>query len=227
MVAQTWVSEPQSTPFAPWGVYAPQWDTLLLAGALSREHITSKTSVLDLGTGSGALAIEAARLGGRVTAVDISRRAVFTAWINALLARQLIRFRRGDLCRAVPGCSYDLIVSNPPYVPSPAAGPPRRGRARAWEGGRDGRVFVDRICAAAPAVLRPGGALLLVHSGLCGTQTTLDHLTRAGLLAAVTDRTTVPFGPVLRSRKRWLVEEGFIAADEDREELVVIRAQHA
>lgn len=227
MVAGISATEPQSVLGAPWGVYAPQGDTLLLTRALSREPITSGTSVLDLGTGSGALAIEAARMGARVTAVDISRRAVFTARVNALLAGQVIRFEPGDICGVLPGRSYDLIVSNPPYVPSPAAMPPRRGKARAWEGGRDGRIFVDRICAAAPAALRPGGPLLLVHSGLCGTQTTLDRLSGAGLLAAVADRATVPFGPVLRSRRRWLVEEGLIAGDEDREELVVIRAQRA
>ncbi|MFD5575114.1 HemK2/MTQ2 family protein methyltransferase, partial [Streptomyces cadmiisoli] len=174
MVAEMLPTEPFSVLPALWGVYAPQSDTLLLMSALSREPITASTSVLDLGTGSGALAIQAARRGARVTGVDISRRAVLAARVNALLAGQVIRFRRGDLCQAVAGRAYDLIVSNPPYVPSPAAGLPRHGMARAWEGGRDGRIFVDCICAAAPAALRPDGALLLVHSGLCGTQTTLN-----------------------------------------------------
>ncbi|MFE2584020.1 HemK2/MTQ2 family protein methyltransferase [Streptomyces sp. NPDC059378] len=227
MPAETWAPQPSAVTFSPSGVYAPQWDTGMLTRALRREHIGPATTVLDLGTGSGVLAILAARLGARVTAVDISRRALVTGWVNARLAGQRICFRHGDLIAAVPGRSYDLIVSNPPYVPSPAAGLPRHGRARAWDAGRDGRAFIDRICAAAPALLRPRGVLLLVHSGLCRPQATLDHLTQAGLSAAVTDRTRVPYGPVLRSRQRWLIEQGLLKAGDSLEELVVIRAHHA
>ncbi|MGW6790514.1 HemK2/MTQ2 family protein methyltransferase [Streptomyces chartreusis] len=227
MTADTVTLAPPVLPWTPPGVYTPQWDTGLLARALGREDVGSATEVLDLGTGSGALAIQAARLGARVTAVDISRLAVLTARINALLARRRVRVRRGDLADAVPGRSYDLVVSNPPYVPSPAARLPLRGRSRAWEAGRDGRAFVDRICATAPSVLRPGGVLLIVHSGLCDSRTTLRRLSDAGLRARVTERATVPYGPVLRSRKRWLVQEGLADLAENREELVVIRAEHA
>ncbi|MEU6304383.1 HemK2/MTQ2 family protein methyltransferase [Streptomyces chartreusis] len=226
MTADTVALAPPVLPWTPPGVYTPQWDTGLLARALGREDVGSATEVLDLGTGSGALAIQAARLGARVTAVDISRLAVLTARINALLARRRVRVRRGDLADAVPGSSYDLVVSNPPYVPSPAARLPLRGRSRAWEAGRDGRALVDRICTAAPSVLRPGGVLLIVHSGLCDSRTTLQRLSDAGLHACVTERATVPYGPVLRSRQRWLVQEGLADHAENREELVVIRAEH-
>ncbi|WP_435218243.1 HemK2/MTQ2 family protein methyltransferase [Streptomyces sp. bgisy034] len=227
MTADTVALAPPGLPWLPPGVYTPQWDTGLLARALGREDVGSATEVLDLGTGSGALAIQAARRGARVTAVDISRLAVLTTRVNALLAGRRVRVRHGDLADAVPGRSYDIVVSNPPYVPSPAARLPRRGRSRAWEAGRNGRAFVDRICTAAPAVLRPGGVLLIVHSGLCDSRTTLRHLSDAGLRAAVTERATVPYGPVLRSRRRWLVREGLADPSENREELVVIRAEHA
>mgnify|MGYP001026682032 FL=1 len=216
---------PPALPFSLPGVYAPQWDTGLLARALCREGVGPATEVLDLGTGSGALAVQAARLGARVTAVDISRRAVLAARVNALLAGQRVRVRRGDLADAVPGRSYDLVISNPPYVPSPSARPPRRGRARAWDAGRDGRAFVDRICAAAPTVLRPGGVLLIVHSGLCDSRATLQRLAQAGLRASINDRAVVPYGPVLRSRRPWLVREGLVDGAENGEELVVIRAE--
>ncbi|MEU6378923.1 HemK2/MTQ2 family protein methyltransferase [Streptomyces sp. NPDC046909] len=225
MTADSWAPAPPALPLVLPGVYAPQWDTGLLAQALEREGVGATTDVLDLGTGSGALAVQAARLGARVTAVDISRLAVLAARVNALLAGQRVRVRRGDLADAVPGRSYDLVVSNPPYVPSPRSGLPRRGRARAWEAGRDGRAFVDRICAAAPTVLRPGGVLLIVHSGLCGSRITLQRLAHAGLRASITDRAVVPYGPVLRSRRPWLVREGLVERAENREELVVIRAE--
>lgn len=104
--------------------------------------------------------------------------------------------------------------------------PPRKGAARAWDAGHDGRTLVDRICDAAPAVLRPTGVLLVVHSGLCGVDATLDRLTGAGMTPVVTDRAMVPFGPVLRSRLPWLRRTGLVR-DEVEEELVVIRAEHA
>ncbi|MFC8124168.1 HemK2/MTQ2 family protein methyltransferase [Streptomyces sp. NPDC057302] len=206
------------------GVYAPQDDTGLLARALCREDIGPGMDVLDIGTGSGALAVHAARLGARVTAVDIAWRAVLTARLNALAARQRVTVVRGDLTSAVPGRSYDFVASNPPYVPSPSVRLPRRGAARAWDAGHDGRAVVDRICDAAPRALRPGGVLLMVHSALCGTDDTLRRLAKAGLETSVADRALIPFGPVLRSRRAFLRRQGLLG-DEDMEELVVIRAE--
>ncbi|MFJ5812076.1 HemK2/MTQ2 family protein methyltransferase [Streptomyces sp. NPDC093093] len=207
------------------GVYRPQSDTRLVALALAREALTPGSHVLEIGTGTGALALQAARRGARVTAVDVSRRAVATARLNALRERLPLRVIHGDFAPAVAGSRFDLVVSNPPYVPAPAAELPVRGPERAWDAGRDGRAIIDRICTTAPALLRPGGALLLVHSGMCGTQETIDRLTARGLTADVTARAFVPWGPVLRSRRAWLERQGLSAAAEELEELVVIRAQ--
>ncbi|MEU6814168.1 HemK2/MTQ2 family protein methyltransferase [Streptomyces sp. NPDC046860] len=208
----------------PPGVYAPQHDTGLIARALDDERLDAGSAVLDLCTGSGALAVRAARRGARVTAVDISWRALATAWCNALLAGRCITVRHGDLVGAVPGRRYDLVVSNPPYVPAPAANPPNRGPARAWDAGPDGRVFVDRICDSTAEVLRGGGVLLLVHSGLCGTAPTLERLAASGMDATVVGRATVPFGPVLRERRSWLHSRGMLRdRHEELEELVVVR----
>ncbi|SOE58966.1 Methyltransferase small domain-containing protein [Streptomyces sp. OV198] len=129
---------------APPGVYRPQHDTRLLARALCREGVAPGSQVLDLGTGTGALSVAAARLGARVTAVDISWRAVLTARVNALAARQRIVVRRGDLTDAVPGRLFDLVVSNPPTSPPPPTACPDEARpvpgtrgataARSWTG---------------------------------------------------------------------------------------------
>lgn len=215
---------PRLRYWVPRGVYTPQTDTGLLRRALRRERITGETDVLDLGTGSGLLAVEAARLGGRVTAVDISWRALATTWWNARLNGQSLRVRHGDLATAVPGRRFDLVITNPPYVPAPDTAPPR-GPARAWDAGSDGRLLIDRICDSAPTVLRPTGTLLIVHSHLCGVDATLTRLEEAGLRPEVVDRTRLPFGRVLRSRLAWLREQG-LAADGTTEELVVIRAEH-
>ncbi|MEU1014176.1 HemK2/MTQ2 family protein methyltransferase [Streptomyces sp. NPDC005900] len=210
---------------APPGVYAPQYDTELLTRALHREGIGEGSSVLDLGTGTGALAVAAARRGARVAAVDISWRAVLAARFNARLAGQKVTVRHGDLTAAAPEGPYDLVLSNPPYVPSPSPFLPRRGAARAWDGGPAGRAVVDRVCDAAPRALRPGGVLLMVHSGLCGVDATLDRLTSLGMDAKVTAREFIPLGPVLRSRRAWLRRRNLLGDDESLEELVVIRAE--
>ncbi|WP_431963786.1 HemK2/MTQ2 family protein methyltransferase [Actinacidiphila sp. bgisy160] len=210
----------------PPGVYRPQHDTLLLAEALQREPLAGDVAVLDLGTGSGALALAAAERGAaQVTAVDTSLNAVCTAWINARLHGLRVKVLRGDLTEPVTGSRFGLIMANPPYVPSPGSGPPARGRALAWDAGSDGRALLDRICSDAPALLTPSGVLLLVHSGLCGVERTLGRLRRAGLRAAVVERRYIPFGPVLRDRSAWLEARGLIAPGEEKEELVVIRAE--
>ena len=208
--------------WVPRGVYPPQTDTGLLRRAMHREAITERTDVLDLGTGSGVLAVEAARLGGRVTAVDISWQAIAVTWFNALLNGQTLRVRHGDLTSAVPGRRFDLVVANPPYVPARGEAP--LGPARAWDAGPDGRQLIDRICDTASTFLRPTGALLIVHSHLCGIDATLARLANAGLCAEVVDRTRLPFGRVLRSRLDWLRERGLTGVD-TTEELVVIRAE--
>ena len=209
----------------PWRVYAPQHDTDLLTQALDRERVHAGATVLDMGTGAGALALAAARRGAHVTAVDRTYRAVLATRLNARLARLPVEVLHGDLFGPVAGRRFDLVVSNPPYVPTPWAAPGRHRAAVAWDAGADGRLLLDRICRRAHTSLRPGGVLLLVHSTLCGIAPTLAALARSGLEARVTDRRLVPFGPVLRSRTAWLREQGLVDADEEKEELVIIRAE--
>lgn len=207
------------------GVYSPQEDTALLAGALSEEPLPPGADVLDVGTGTGALALQAARRGSRVTAVDVSWRAVYTARANAWLTGASVRVRRGNLFHPVQDQSFDLILTNPPYVPAPTGARPPRGKARAWDAGHDGRFVLDRVCREAPALLRPGGVLLIVHSELSDSGRTVGHLREAGLKAAVTRRHRVAFGPVLRTREDWLRRRGLLSAADEKEELVVVRAE--
>ncbi|MET9390511.1 HemK2/MTQ2 family protein methyltransferase [Streptomyces sp. NPDC006624] len=209
----------------PPGVYAPQEDTELLAGALADEPLRPGAEVLDVGTGTGALALEAARRGGRVTAVDVSWSAVWAARLNARIAGLPVRIRHGNLFEPVHEETFDLILANPPYVPAPDGHRLPRGAARAWDAGGDGRMVVDRLCREAPALLRPGGVLLLVQSALSGPDLTVGQLRTAGLKASVTRRHRIAFGPVLRGRERWLRERGLLSAADTMEELVVVRAE--
>jgi release factor glutamine methyltransferase len=209
----------------PFGVYPAQGDTEFLAAALGDLELSPGARVLDLGTGTGAVAMAAARLAGaRVTAVDVSLRAVLAARINTLARGLRVRVRRGDLFAPVAGEVFDLIVSNPPYVPGVAAPPPRHGRARAWDAGLSGRRVLDRVCAEAPRHLARDGILLMVHSALNGVEVTLRHLRRSGLEPWVVARASEPFGPVMRARAHLLEGSGLIGPGQRHEELVVIRA---
>ncbi|MFE2537138.1 HemK2/MTQ2 family protein methyltransferase [Streptomyces sp. NPDC059371] len=207
------------------GVYRPQADTELLGDELGREDLGVTTEVLEIGTGTGAVALSAAARGARVTAVDVSRRAVFTARLNALRHGLPLRVLHGDFMACTQGRRFDVVVTNPPYVPSPSARVPSSGPERAWDAGPDGRAVIDRICESAPFILRPGGVLLMVHSVMCDPERTLKRLAQAGLPAQVTAKASVPWGPVLHSRRPWLQKQGFSEAGEEREGLVVIRAQ--
>ena len=203
------------------GVFEPPSDAWMMVASIGREPLGGASRVLDLCTGSGVLAIAAARRGaGHVVAVDVSRRAVLAAKLNARLNGVRLEGRRGDLFAPVARERFDLIVSNPPYLPGTAL--PRRGLARAWEGGPRGRAFLDRISAQAPAHLRPGGRLLLVHSSLCDEQATLAGLARAGLRAEISARYPGPLGPRLRARAPWLRAQGLLG-EQAREEIVIVR----
>src|SRR3712207_1081887 len=127
------------------GVFKPISDSEFLADVLREQTLPPRASVLDLCTGSGILALTAALRGARsVTAIDVSRRAVLTARLNARLNGVRVRALRGDLFNPVAGQRFDAIVSNPPYVPAATDELPDRGPERAWDAGRDGRALLDR-----------------------------------------------------------------------------------
>ena len=125
-------------------------------------------SVLDLCTGSGCLAILAARHfpNAAVDAVDISKDALAVAARNVADhgLEDRVALHRGDLFAPLGGKRYDLIISNPPYVDADGmAALPRECRAEpklAFDGGADGIDIVRRILDEAKAHLNPQGGLL-------------------------------------------------------------------
>ncbi|HZZ48925.1 MAG TPA: HemK2/MTQ2 family protein methyltransferase [Pseudonocardia sp.] len=212
----------------PPGVYRAQSDTELLIGVLRRDGLPAGRHVLDIGTGAGPLALAASRAGAAsVTAVDISRRAVMATWLNARMSRARIQVRRGDLFAGLGDRRFDLIVTNPPYVPAPVSDLPSKGIARCWDAGLDGRAVVDRICAGVADRLSDGGMMVMVHSAMCGTEETLARLGAVGLEAKVLERGLIPFGVVMRERAALLAERGLIEPGATLEELVVIGARRA
>jgi release factor glutamine methyltransferase len=207
------------------GVFRPVSDSWMLARALREEPLPADARVLDVCTGSGLLAITAALRGADVTAIDVSRRAVTGVRLNARLNGVRIRALRGDLLAPVAGETFDLIVSNPPYVPAETDELPTRGRARAWDAGREGRAFLDPLLAEAPRHLRPGGVLLLVHSSIIGYEPTRRPLADRGLEVEIVARARGPLGPLASARVGHLEGQGLISPGQRDEDLFVIRAR--
>lgn len=133
--------------------------------------------VLEIGTGSGCIAVALAKLAAawKVTAFDISARALAVAARNARRhgVAGRVRLVKGDLFRLWggrgrvrrPGRGFDLVISNPPYVPSrriPRLAAEVRCEPRlALDGGEDGLDAVRAIVAGAPASLAAGGLLMM------------------------------------------------------------------
>lgn len=207
------------------GVYPPQEDTWLLAEALGREPIDSHTRILDLCTGTGALALRAAAAGGVPTAIDVSSRAILNTRINAGLQGRRLRVLRGDLASPVCNERFEYVVSNPPYVPAEGDALPTRGIERAWDAGKDGRALIDRICEQAPDVLTENGVLLLAQSTFSGEDKTRLMLEERGMTVQVVARAEIRFGRVLAARSALLEDRGVIDVGQCTEEIVVIRGE--
>ena len=152
-------------------VLIPRPETELLvetAAEWLRERGGKNLRVLDVGTGSGCIAVTLAKLfpACEVAALDISPAALEVAERNACRHGAAIRFLESDLFSAVHEERFDLIASNPPYVPraecetlSPTV---RDFEPRgALDGGEDGLAVVSRLAAEAPGRLRLPGALVL------------------------------------------------------------------
>ena len=147
------------------GVLIPRADTeILVEKAL--ECMKPGARVLDIGTGSGAIAVSLAKLGrqAQVTAVDVSDRALEIARRNAERNGAAVEFVKSDCFSALKGRKYDMIVSNPPYISEdemrglmPEV---TREPELALFGGADGLDFYRRISREAPEYLNEGGCLL-------------------------------------------------------------------
>jgi release factor glutamine methyltransferase len=147
-------------------VLVPRPETELVAEA-ALAALPEGGRALDLCTGSGVLAVTLA-LGrrARLVATDLSAGALEVARDNARALGAEVTFLEGDLDGPVaPGERFDLLVSNPPYVPSGEieglAREVRREPRMALDGGPDGLALIRRIVALAPTRLAAGGTLVL------------------------------------------------------------------
>ena len=151
-------------------VLIPRADTeTLVELALEKLATGAPADVVDLGTGSGCIALSIARgrPAARVTAVDLSAAALMVARENARSIGVSAEFLQGEWFAKLDGRRFDLIVSNPPYVAAGdlhlQQGDLRFEPAMALAAGEDGLADIRIIVANAPAYLREGGWLLFEH----------------------------------------------------------------
>ena len=158
------------------GVFVPRPETEYLIELVrlnsSLSPTMADTRLLDIGTGSGAIACALQQLfpSASVTAIELDPRAAEWAERNFAKNAARVRLERGDFAQILPThrAEFDLIVSNPPYIPADAV--PQDPEVRlhdpelALYSGDDGLDAIRGIASLAPHAIRPGGGLWLEHA---------------------------------------------------------------
>ncbi len=167
----------------PKEVYYPREDSLLMAECI--ESIKPEGKCLDMGTGSGFLAILMARLGAEVIAADIDENAVKAATKNAQLNGIRIKAALSDLFEHVEG-TYDFISFNPPYIPV-------HNESWQWAGGETGRTVIEKFLSQAGKHLKKNGSALILISSITGEKEVLKMFEQNRLKPAVLKREKIPW----------------------------------
>ncbi len=159
-------------------VYEPGEDTMLLAENLA---VRKGGLALDIGTGTGIIALLMAKKADEVVGVDINPSAVELAVENAALnGISNARFLVSDLFENVDG-KFDVITFNAPYLP----GLPEEPIDLALVGGEKGREVIDRFIDSVPEHINPGGIVQLVQSSITGISETIERFKDVGMRAEV------------------------------------------
>jgi methylase of polypeptide subunit release factors len=185
-----WVSVSRERLWVESTVFDPSihFTSEFLARYLTSSHLSTRSaqSLLDLGTGSGLLAIAAARAGAtRVTAVDVNPAAVRSTIRNVQernLASQ-VEVLQSDMFQAVQGRRFDLIVTNPPYYRGTPTGPAEQ----AYYAGPN-LEWLERLAREAHSHLKPEGAILMVLGETAPIEAILALFNRHGWESRVVER---------------------------------------
>jgi len=169
-------------PHDPSQVYIPDADTYLLLDA-ARAEVKPGDRVLEVGTGSGLIAVELARV-TEVVATDINPHAVLCARKKGVAVVQ------NDLFCGIRS-SFDVILFNPPYLPTQPEERINDWLEHALDGGLNGRVVIERFSEHVGRVLAPGGRILLLISSLTGLPEVRDLFFKAGFVSEIILRKNV------------------------------------
>jgi release factor glutamine methyltransferase len=165
-------------------VYEPAEDTFLLAENLD---IQRKDEVLEIGTGTGLIAVYTAQRTKKVVATDINEHAVKCALKNTIVNRTYnIEFRHGNLFEPVEGEKFDLILFNTPYLPTDEDEKLDEELNAAFDGGLEGRDTIDTFIEQVKDYLNEEGRVQLVQSSLADNEKTISKLKELGFDAEIT-----------------------------------------
>ena len=137
------------------GVYNPAEDSYLLIKAI---EINGKEKALDMGCGCGIIALHLAKNGCSVTACDINEKAVKNSIMNAEKNGLKVKCIRSNLFEKIDD-KFDLIVFNPPYLPT-------QNEDVAWDGGKEGIEIIENFLKNAKNYLEEKGRIYLLISTL-------------------------------------------------------------
>lgn len=160
-------------PFDSSQVYQPEADTCLLLEAALTE-VRPGDRILEIGTGSGFIAARLVQGGHKVVATDINPHAVRSARVLG------VETIRADLFAGIRGL-FDLLLFNPPYLPTAPEDRIDDWLEYALDGGPTGRDSIQKFASGVGDVLAPGGRILLLVSELTGVQEVRDVFGRHGL----------------------------------------------
>jgi release factor glutamine methyltransferase len=167
-------------------VYEPAEDTFLFAENLQVER---RDHILEIGTGTGLIAIIVSRQCRTVTATDVNPQAIDCAVKNIITNKAYnVKLKQGDLFEPVQNEKFDLILFNTPYLPTSEEEMVDDELDAAWDGGEDGRKVIDQFLEGVKDHLNPGGRVQLVQSSLSDIDKTIAKLKEIGLEASVTAR---------------------------------------
>ena len=164
-------------------VYVPAEDSYLLADNL---EIKEGQSVLEIGTGSGIVAMYASRLTDRITVTDINFDACLLAEKNFNDNNiENIEILFGNLFEPVKNRKFDVILFNTPYLPTEEDDIIDDTINYAFDGGLNGRKVIDLFLDEVKNHLNDGGIVQMIQSSLSGNQETLDRLDEMGFIAEI------------------------------------------
>ena len=164
-------------------VYEPAEDSYLLANNLD---IKSGQSVLEIGTGSGIIAMYASKFTDKITVTDINFNAIELAEENFKINNiENIEVLYGYLFEPVKNRKFDVVLFNSPYLPTEEDDILDDNLNYAFDGGLDGRKIIDLFLNDIKNHLNPRGKVQLIQSSLSDTKKTLDKLDSLGFICEI------------------------------------------
>jgi len=179
------------------GVYEPAEDSMLMIEAL---EVRPGEEVLDVGCGTGIIALHCAKAGARVTASDVSIRAIECARSNAERNNLDILLVESDLLERLEG-EFEVIVFNPPYLPEDEMNDPR------WTGGLSGLETALIFLEQCKRRLAPGGRVYVIVSTLSESQRFEIAVDEMGFDHEIAARRHVFFEELIVYKLRMLTNE--------------------